>query len=293
MIKIIVVVSAVIGILRYFICKKENRIYLLETSASLFWGAAKYCGCCLGIGILSAVVYVKFIPAEDDNIENIIINCWCLLFVVALILIIFIFALMIIRTIYFLLNKLWPTGATQSVHTMQPTGATQSTQATPSAWREQTVVTVADMLTSDNGNTSQSKQEGTIPLFFEEETDTRKETETVDENQASSSYRGLRWQICGLAGDYAGESFLIDGTLQIGRNPNAQVAYSPNSKRISKLHCQLLEDDGRIYIRDENSTNGTFLGKGIRLEPEVNYCLEEDDVFYLAEVEQRFCLKKG
>src|SRR5262245_7004161 len=43
----------------------------------------------------------------------------------------------------------------------------------------------------------------------------------------------------------------------IGRDPQCNLR--PASAVISKRHCALLVQDGRVAIRDFNSTNGTFV----------------------------------
>jgi len=43
----------------------------------------------------------------------------------------------------------------------------------------------------------------------------------------------------------------------VGRDPQCQLR--PASPMISKRHCALLQRDGKVYIRDFGSTNGTFV----------------------------------
>jgi len=43
----------------------------------------------------------------------------------------------------------------------------------------------------------------------------------------------------------------------IGRDPQCQLR--PASALISKRHCALIQKDGKVYIRDFDSTNGTFV----------------------------------
>lgn len=48
-----------------------------------------------------------------------------------------------------------------------------------------------------------------------------------------------------------GEQFIV------GRDPRCQLR--PASEAVSKLHCAILQRDGRVYLRDLRSTNGTFV----------------------------------
>lgn len=45
----------------------------------------------------------------------------------------------------------------------------------------------------------------------------------------------------------------------IGRDPQCQLR--PASPLISKRHCALIQRDGKVYIRDFGSTNGTFVNE--------------------------------
>jgi hypothetical protein len=63
------------------------------------------------------------------------------------------------------------------------------------------------------------------------------------------------------SGALEGQHFLIekDG-LYIGRDPAmSQIAIA--DKRISKRHVRIVPRDGKVVAIDQNSTNGTFLGK--------------------------------
>jgi hypothetical protein len=83
-------------------------------------------------------------------------------------------------------------------------------------------------------------------------------------------------------GALEGQRFIIDeGGLYIGRDPAmSQIAISDN--RISKRHVRIIPRDGKVMAIDQNSTNGTFLGKagGERIT-EVQ--LKRGDVLVLAD----------
>jgi len=84
------------------------------------------------------------------------------------------------------------------------------------------------------------------------------------------------------AGALEGQRFVIEeGGLYIGRDPAmSQIAISDN--RISKRHVRIIPRDGKVMAIDQNSTNGTFLGKagGERIT-EVQ--LKRGDVLVLAD----------
>jgi pSer/pThr/pTyr-binding forkhead associated (FHA) protein len=58
----------------------------------------------------------------------------------------------------------------------------------------------------------------------------------------------------------------------IGRDPDCQLR--PASPSISKRHCAIIQRDGKVFLRDFDSTNGTFLN-GERITGEVE--LKQDD----------------
>jgi len=55
----------------------------------------------------------------------------------------------------------------------------------------------------------------------------------------------------------------------IGRDPKCHLR--PSSSAVSKRHCVLVFLDGKLFVRDMNSTNGTFINdKQIKGEHELN-----------------------
>ena len=100
------------------------------------------------------------------------------------------------------------------------------------------------------------------------------------------------WQIRGTSGYFKGRVIPVKGVMLVGRNPQAQISYPVDTKGISGNHCQLIEEGGYISLADLESSYGTYLGQGIRLEAGIQYRLEEGDVFYLANPNHSFCLER-
>lgn len=76
-----------------------------------------------------------------------------------------------------------------------------------------------------------------------------------------------------VRGYYEGRSWVLRKGIAVilGRDARCTIAYPPNSKGVSRLQCSLMMDrQGRVYVRDESSTYGTFLN-GSRLQPEKWY----------------------
>jgi len=57
----------------------------------------------------------------------------------------------------------------------------------------------------------------------------------------------------------AGKRFVIKGTLRFGRAADCNILYPPNAPGISGHHCELTVVGGQVYIRDLNSSHGTFV----------------------------------
>jgi pSer/pThr/pTyr-binding forkhead associated (FHA) protein len=82
------------------------------------------------------------------------------------------------------------------------------------------------------------------------------------------------------------KEFGINGTITIGRsNQHAQLVLQPSQgdSPISRLHCTLLEHDGRFEIRDEATPNGTFVN-GVRLVRAEVKPLQDGDTLEIAQV---------
>ena len=80
--------------------------------------------------------------------------------------------------------------------------------------------------------------------------------------------------------------FGIHGTTTIGRSTDfAQLVLQSNRENspISRLHCTLLERDGRFEIRDEATPNGTYVN-GIRLVKAEIRPLKDGDTLEIAQV---------
>lgn len=57
----------------------------------------------------------------------------------------------------------------------------------------------------------------------------------------------------------ARKRIVIKGTLRFGRAADCNVQYPDGAPGISGHHCEIIEENGQVYIRDLNSTHGTFV----------------------------------
>ena len=60
----------------------------------------------------------------------------------------------------------------------------------------------------------------------------------------------------------ANKRYVINGTLRFGRAPDCNIRYEDGAPGISGHHCEILVENGQVYIRDLNSSHGTFVNGG-------------------------------
>jgi hypothetical protein len=66
--------------------------------------------------------------------------------------------------------------------------------------------------------------------------------------------------------DLAGQRFDLDGELTIGRSPGCGISTTYDIYS-STLHARLFPEDGRVYVEDLGSTNGTFVNSERVMKP--------------------------
>ena len=105
------------------------------------------------------------------------------------------------------------------------------------------------------------------------------------------------YRIQGSKGALAGQRFMLrtDGRLTLGRNAGlCNVVFPDGTPGVSGVHCAVWFEGGKIYLRDENSSHGTFTLAGTRLTLNQIVELRAGDGFYLGSPEQSFTVvRKG
>ena len=71
--------------------------------------------------------------------------------------------------------------------------------------------------------------------------------------------------------------------FKIGKSPKFADYVIQGNTAISRKHVELITRDGRCYVRDKNSTNGTFID-GIQLPPETEMQIKEGQTLTVADV---------
>lgn len=110
-------------------------------------------------------------------------------------------------------------------------------------------------------------------------------------NSAVQSQTGMRrtGKIVCINGVFYGKSWdIVQGSMvSVGRDRRCGIVYPPNTPGISRIQCTFTyHENGNIYVRDENSTYGTFLN-GKRLNPGTWYVLGTNSVVGVAQEKYR------
>lgn len=64
-------------------------------------------------------------------------------------------------------------------------------------------------------------------------------------------------KLVGIAGEYTGARFPLDEPLILGRMRNScNVIFSENAKGVSRVHCKIGVENGRVYVEDLGSSYG-------------------------------------
>ena len=81
---------------------------------------------------------------------------------------------------------------------------------------------------------------------------------------------------------------LLGSVISIGRDPAADI--SLNDPAVSGTHAQIAELDGRLYLRDLGSRNGTYANRRLVSEP---HLLADGDVIHVGDTDLTFHVEEG
>lgn len=97
------------------------------------------------------------------------------------------------------------------------------------------------------------------------------------------------WCLEEIAGPHGNVAMKCERSLIFGRSArNCNVVFPTDTKGVSGVHCEVVPMKDGLLLKDLNSTYGTFLIDGRRVEPNHGVMLERGDVFYLASKEVMF-----
>lgn len=76
---------------------------------------------------------------------------------------------------------------------------------------------------------------------------------------------------------------VLDGKKTLGRKKTCDLSFE-NDNALSSVHCYLYSKDKKVYVKDNNSTNGTFVN-GVPITGE--FALENDDILLVGSAEYK------
>lgn len=82
----------------------------------------------------------------------------------------------------------------------------------------------------------------------------------------------------------------MNGCISFGRDPRNQVPFDQNDSSVSTNHCVLYRENGQLYLKDTNSTNGTFFDADNRLKPNKPYKVRKGMSFFLVSPQNTFVI---
>ncbi|MGN0978101.1 MAG: FHA domain-containing protein [Faecousia sp.] len=160
--------------------------------------------------------------------------------------------------------------------------------AAPATKKEETVI----LTPPDRTPSGAVSPKGTIPLEPQQ-----------DPYPAVKPGRYSSHQLRALSGEHKGKTFPLYEMQEftIGRNPQCQICFRPDTPGVSGFHCKIevIDHSGigtwssEVKLTDLNSTYGTYLGNGTRLTPNREYPLQVGDTFLLANGGPAFLLEKN
>lgn len=96
-------------------------------------------------------------------------------------------------------------------------------------------------------------------------------------------------RVIAIGGTLNGKRYSVIGTVKIGRDPSkCAIAFPVNTQGVSGVHCEIAFDGAVCYVKDLNSSYGTFTIDGKKLSPNVPQILKSGEKFYLASSENTF-----
>lgn len=89
----------------------------------------------------------------------------------------------------------------------------------------------------------------------------------------------MTWKLQAITGEFTGQEINVQRDMLVGRHQDAEILLQ--STDISRKHAALLFRDDHIWVKDLNSTNGTFVN-GERVEQEQEIELHDGDMLQFA-----------
>lgn len=119
-----------------------------------------------------------------------------------------------------------------------------------------------------------------------------------DSTSSSSSSAGFStvstdsgYRVQGIAGTHQGRRYAImtGKPMIFGRNPGSVIKYQDGTPGVSGTHCTVWVENGKVFIKDNGSTHGTFVGQ-TKIGANSTVQLNVGDSFALGSQNERFVI---
>ena len=98
--------------------------------------------------------------------------------------------------------------------------------------------------------------------------------------------------IVGQAGALAGRTYVLKPgqKMMVGRNTDCHICFPADTKGVSKVHCSIVFDGEKVFVRDEGSSMGTYIGD-TKVEPNKTVSLHRGQPLYVGSKAQILVLR--
>lgn len=98
------------------------------------------------------------------------------------------------------------------------------------------------------------------------------------------------FRVVGVTGALSGKRIMLPKNmhLRIGCDSNTcGIALPPGTPGVSRVHCEIWLEQGKLYLSDLGSTYGTFIGSGNRINSNNPICITEGTKIFLGDQSQQ------
>ncbi len=142
-----------------------------------------------------------------------------------------------------------------------------------------TIENLKDRILLHLGNYRESSAPGHYEILYADQA----QTETQQYAETSILQENYQVQIALISKDQSTQILIDRPDMRLGHRKE-DCDYCINNSNISRLHCRIRNINGRNYIIDENSTNGTYVN-GIRIQSQQTVEISPGDRITLADLE--------
>lgn len=110
----------------------------------------------------------------------------------------------------------------------------------------------------------------------------------------SGSNKKVIYRLCALGGCMDGRVYPVDMMdITFGRDVSASIRFPADAKGVSRIHCKLYWQGGKLMLMDMGSSYGTFVSNRGKLQPQSPVELRPGDKFCIGDKKNTFIIKNA